>query len=106
MTKGDIVLITFPFTNLKGRKRRPAVILYEGNLDVIVAFITSKINSEENHDLLIAPDEENGLKKLSLIRLNKVATLETDLISGKIGEINKIQMLDLNTKLKTLFGID
>jgi mRNA interferase MazF len=43
MEKGDIVLISFPFTNLKGAKRRPAVILYKGELDVIVSFITSRI---------------------------------------------------------------
>jgi hypothetical protein len=29
MTKGDIVLITFPFTDLSGTKLRPAVILIE-----------------------------------------------------------------------------
>jgi hypothetical protein len=27
MTKGDIVLITFPFTDLSGKKLRPAVVI-------------------------------------------------------------------------------
>jgi mRNA interferase MazF len=76
MKKGDIVLIPFPFTNLKGVKRRPAVILYKGELDVIVTFITSRVKWEENTDLLIVPDQLlNGLKKPSLIRIDKIATL-------------------------------
>ena len=75
MKKGDIVLIPFPFTNLKGVKRRPAVILYKGELDVIVSFITSRVKWEENNDVLIVPDKLNGLKKPSLIRIDKIATL-------------------------------
>jgi len=43
MKKGDIVLIPFPFTNLKGFKKRPAVILYKDNFDIVVTFITTKL---------------------------------------------------------------
>jgi mRNA interferase MazF len=41
--KGKIVAIPFPFTDLKGAKVRPALVIYEGHEDVIVAFISSKI---------------------------------------------------------------
>ncbi len=80
MKKGDIVLIPFPFTNLKGTKRRPAVILYIGESDVIVSFITSKVVSVDTQDLLVQPNEGNGLQKDSLIKTDKIATLETELI--------------------------
>ena len=40
--KGKIVAIPFPFTDLKGAKVRPALVIYEGHEDVIVAFISSK----------------------------------------------------------------
>lgn len=45
MAKGDIVLITFPFTNLTGNKLRPAVILAETDLDLTVCFITTQTGS-------------------------------------------------------------
>jgi mRNA interferase MazF len=105
MKKGDIVLIPFPFTNLKGAKRRPAVILYRGELDVIVSFITSRIKWEEKTDLLIVPDQLNGLKKPSLIRIDKIATLEIELIIGKIGVVDEDKIIELNSKLSQLLGL-
>ncbi len=44
--KGKIVLVPFPFTDLTAAKLRPALVLYEGDKDVILAFISSKIPSE------------------------------------------------------------
>ena len=46
--KWDIVLVPFPFINLTTNKKRPALIIspdkYNKNLDVVIAFITSKLD--------------------------------------------------------------
>lgn len=42
MAKGDIILITFPFTDLSGSKLRPAVVLAETGLDLTVCFVTTQ----------------------------------------------------------------
>lgn len=42
MAKGDIVLITFPFTDLSGSKLRPVVILVDTTLDLTTCFITTE----------------------------------------------------------------
>ena len=75
MAKGDIVLITFPFTDLSGNKLRPAVVLGETTQDVTVCFITTQIEWQEPTDIVLAPNNDNGLRKLSLIRVGKIATL-------------------------------
>ena len=63
MVKGDIVLITFPFTDLSGTKLRPAVVLANNNLDITVCFITSQIQWQEKSDFILSPSIMNGLKK-------------------------------------------
>ncbi len=52
--KGKIVLVPFPFTDLTAAKLRPALVLYEGDKNIISAFISSKIPSNPSElDVLI-----------------------------------------------------
>src|ERR1035441_7161422 len=87
MKKGDIILIPFPFTDLSGSKYRPALVLNSREDDVTVAFITTQLYSKSDTDIFIEPTEQNGLKKDSLIRLSKLATLDKKLAEGRMGEI-------------------
>ena len=105
MQKGDIILVSFPFTNLRGSKRRPAVLLFIGELDVIVSFFTSKDTFPSNTDLFLKPQRENGLKKSSTLRCSKLATLDKDLVVGKIGELNEQQVVEMNIKLKQILAL-
>ena len=105
MTKGDIVLIRFPFTDLTGSKLRPAVVLAETIEDITVSFITTQIGWQENTDILLLPNINNGLKKQSLLRTNKIATLDKILAKGLIGKLHSNETIELNTKLKTLFQL-
>jgi len=91
--KGSIVLIDFPFTDLFGEKLRPALVLYEGYLDVTAAAITSEIPQRLlPTDLLIfrwTPSfEGTGLKKDSILLIDKIATIEKTFIKGILGEAN------------------
>lgn len=84
MTKGDIVLIPFPFTNLTGVKNRPAVVLISTETDITVSFVTSQLKWQDDYDLKIEPSQLNGIKVTSLIRLSKLATIDRDLVIGKL----------------------
>lgn len=98
MKKGDIVLIPFPFTDLLGNKNRPAVILIDSEDDVTVCFITTQLKWQSGFDISIQPSDLNGLKKTSLVRLNKFATIDKDLIIGRLGILddNTIDLLNRN----------
>jgi len=100
--KGDIILVPFPFTDLSGNKYRPALVLIESDFDVTVCFITTQIQWKENYDIVVQPTEDNGLKKESLIRLSKFATIDKDLVWGRIGTLEDKHIRQIN---KNLAGI-
>ena len=106
MNKGDIVLIPFPFSDLSGAKNRPAVILIETNEDITVAFITTQIKWSTEFDVLLHPTDLNGLKKISLIRLNKLATIDKEIVIGRLGTLNEPSMRLLNRNLIRIFRLD
>lgn len=106
MLKGDIVLINFPFTDLTGSKLRPAVILNAGEHDVTVNFISTKIQWFDKNDLILTPTTGNGLKKISVVRVGKITTLEKSLLIGKIGELDPSNVKELNRKLIAFFNLD
>lgn len=105
MKKGTIVLIPFPFTDLKGNKNRPAVVLYANELDVTFCFITSELKWQEEFDISLSPTLKNGLKTKSLIRVCKIATIDTDLILGELGELTQSQIKELNKSLINLLQL-
>ncbi len=99
----DVVLIKFPYTDLKNIKRRPAIIIsadWYNSLrdDVIVLAITTKLSSQSNRDAyIIAPphDKACGLIKPSVIKMGKVMTLNRGFIIKKLGELPVPQFRDL-----------
>ena len=105
MKKGDIVLLPFPFTNLEGNKLRPALILISLERDITVSFISTKLHLKENTDLILLPNDKNGLKKESVIKLSKIATISKDLIIGQLGELTKREIELVNKNLMALFQI-
>ena len=105
MVKGDIVLITFPFTDLSGNKLRPTVVLTETELDVTVCFITTQLQWQEATDVQLLPTSSNGLRKQSLIRTSKIATLDKAFAKGLLGRLTDKEVEDLNSKLKSLLQL-
>ena len=105
MIKGDIILIPFPFTNLSGEKLRPSVILISGKLDLTVCFITTQLKWKESTDILLEPDDINGMKKSSIIRINKIATNDKSLALGILGHLNNHKIAELNINLKKLLQL-
>jgi mRNA interferase MazF len=108
--KGKIVLVPFPFTDLTAAKLRPALVIYEGEKDVVMAFISSKIPSELSEvDILITKDHASfrkaGLKVDSVIKLDKIATVLKDLIVGELGEVDEKLKQEVNQKLKRIMEI-
>lgn len=109
--KGKIILIPFPFTDLTTAKLRPALVLYEGKRDVVVAFISSKLPSESSQmDVIIDrshPEfKSSGLKATSVIRLDKIATISKTMILGELGEAGNEVKREVNKRLLATYILD
>jgi len=112
MEKGTIVLVRFPFTDYTSEKLRPALIISVANkTDVCVAFISSVVPLElEKTDYLLTKDDKDfyltGLKKDSVFRMKKIATLDKRIILGKLGIVPMDLSKILDKKLKIALGLD
>ena len=105
MPKGDIIFTLYPFTDLIGVKLRPAVVLIEMEKDITASFITTQIQWKDPNDLELEPTINNGLKKTSIVRLSKIATINKSLIRGKLGLLTSEEIIELNQKLIKVFQL-
>jgi mRNA interferase MazF len=106
---GEIVHAAFPFTDLTSAKRRPCLILAQCDWpdDFVVAFISSSSGvPASTHSVTIDPSHrewrKTGLKKPSLIRVDKLTTLHESVISGSIGVLPEDVLKTVREKLRTL----
>ncbi|PIP55429.1 MAG: hypothetical protein COX06_03325 [Candidatus Zambryskibacteria bacterium CG22_combo_CG10-13_8_21_14_all_42_17] len=108
MSKGDIILVPFPFTDLSGQKVRPALVLHveEKGEDCIVAFLSSAKSKRTTYfDLSVVSSNRNGLKVNSVVKINKIATLQKKIALGQLGRMEPNYIIQINKKLKRLFGL-
>lgn len=88
----EIVLIPFPYSDLTGSKKRPALIISNSLLnkteDRICCLITTKSHDE---DILISKDsfDEGKLPFKSWIKPHKLFTINSKIIKKKLCKINK-----------------
>jgi mRNA interferase MazF len=109
MRRGTIVLTPFPFTDLHGNKVRPAVIVSSdarSGDDIILAFISSVYDPNRLLETDLAIDTKHrdfqvtGLKRSSVIKADKLATVHHTLILGELGSLSNELVSELNTRLK------
>jgi mRNA interferase MazF len=109
---GTIVLVPFPFTDLTSTKVRPALILSKTDAeakDLVLAFITSRTDEQNKRGrfLLKVMDrhaKKTGLKVDSLIRFDKLATLNKKIILGELGTLDKEVLAKAKTRFQEVFG--
>ena len=88
--KGDIVVVPFPFSDLTGSKKRPAMVLADlvGD-DIILCQITSQ-NIKDNYAISLNDYDflKGTLSVQSNIRPNRIFTADKNIIINKIASLN------------------
>lgn len=102
--KGDIVVIPFPFSDLSGSKKRPALVLadLQGD-DIILCQITSQQTKDKYAIAIKDSDFKTGkLTAPSNIRPNRIFTADKNIIIKKAALINEAAV---NTVIQKIISI-
>ena len=107
IAEGQTVLFRFPQTDQQFGKLRPALVIrrlpsrYD---DWLICMISSRFDQEILHfdETLTENDPDfiaSGLKVPSLIRISRLAVVNTDILTGKIGQVNNQRLDRIKHKL-------
>lgn len=107
--RGDVVLVSFIFTDETGVKSRPAVIIsseaYNARRDeAIIAAITSRTDRILVGDHLIANWQGAGLLFPS-VATGIIRTIKQDMINRKLGSLATQDIVAIDDKLKQALGL-
>jgi len=112
ISRGDVVLTLFPFTNLSGAAVRPALVVSVGLIgqDLILAGISSVVRGAGvPTDLLVnttLPEfNRTGLRVASVLRLHKLAAVESRVVIRRLGQIGPLLRLDVDRILRQVLGL-
>jgi mRNA interferase MazF len=109
--QGAVVLVYFPFTNLRASKRRPAVVisanwLNQSRQDCILLAITSQVPTQLDRDEITLSTNDllaAGLPKSSIVKLGKIITLEQNLIVKQLGQLPEATIQQLVRAIRKVF---
>jgi len=113
LSRGDIVLVPFPFTDLSATKRRPAVVVWAdpAQVDFALAFVSSQdVAFPGVGDAVLLPTHPEfvltGLFAPSKIRATKLVTLHRALVTRWLGRLGPLLAADLDRALVAALGIN
>jgi mRNA interferase MazF len=112
MTRGEVVLVDWPFSDLTGSKLRPAVVVQADFLnglldDTIYVKVTGHSYSIPGTEVKVDPAIEtiSGLLKVSYVSCKDILTRDQTLIHHTLGILSDAVMRQIENGLKTVLEI-
>ena len=107
--RGDVVLVSFMFSDEAGARRRPAVIVssdvyHQGRQEVIIAAVTSRTDRVLIGDHLIEDWEEAGLLFPSVVT-GIIRTIKQGMITRKLGIMPQVDVEAVDDNLRAALSL-
>jgi mRNA interferase MazF len=108
-SRGDVVLVKFVFSDEKGAKQRPGLIVstdgyHQGRREMILAAITSNVGRLLVGDHKIKGWREAGLLYPSIVT-GIIRTIKHDMIASKMGELAEPELHAVEDKLRVILAL-
>jgi len=106
--QGEIVVVPFPFSDLSSIKQRPVLILSKNvdnkiSDDIITCGITSNLKDVKYSVLIDNADLEKGeIPAKSRIKIDKLFTLDKNIIKKRVAKINKATLFKVKEEFSKL----
>ena len=107
LSAGQVILAIFPFSDLTGKKLRPCLVIGVAEFDdIVLCQITSKRYHSKAAIPLTSRDFSAGSIVVdSFIRPNKIATLDSAMISQVLGVLSDSKLSEVKQGLKEFLKI-
>ena len=102
--RGDVVLVPFPYTDLRAAKTRPAIVVSSAvyhalRSDVLLAYVSSQVEKANPVlDYVLVDWSGAALLRPSYVR-PKLAAVESSLIARVVGELSEQDMAEVDLRL-------
>jgi len=114
MKRGDVVIVDYPFSDARGSKVRPALVVQADDKnaqlkDTVIALITSRLHRDLDTHVLIdistADGQQSGLRLRSEVQCENLCTIDQKFILGVIGSMTPALMREVNNGLKKALSL-
>lgn len=105
-SRGEVVLVRYPFSDLSGSKVRPAVIVSapHSSKDVFILPLTSKTTSLLAGEFVLADWRIAGLNVETAVKRG-IYTVDQTLVAHSLGKLSDSDVGDLNDALRRWLGL-
>jgi mRNA-degrading endonuclease toxin of MazEF toxin-antitoxin module len=112
MKRGDVVEVDWPFSDMTGSKKRPAIVVQADFLnglidDTILVQITSTRHGLPGTEVVLDPAVEtaSGLRKVCVASCTNILTMDPAQFTRTIGYISDAAMRQISNCLRTVLEL-
>ena len=107
--RGDIVLVSFPFTDLSSSKKRPALVVSPDSFndttsDVVLAAITSQVSEDTPLTIVESDCVDGALPRASAVKPSKLFTIHSTLVVKKVCTLRRKKLDAVLDDLRRFFS--
>jgi mRNA interferase MazF len=105
-SRGEVILVRYPFSDLSGSKIRPAVIVNSPHIskDVFILPLTSKTTSLLAGEFILKGWSQAGLNVETAVK-RAIYTVHQNLIAQRVGKLSDSDLKDLDNSLLMWLGL-